>query len=85
MAHQLLVPADGLTGLLATVRDKFGDTMGFRLVVYPDYAVMDRVSPNNVHVKQSFMYRDGEWKSWAPDMTATTLDKLIAYTGRRPG
>ena len=29
------------------MRDKFGDTMGFRLVVYPDYAVIDRVDPKN--------------------------------------
>jgi hypothetical protein len=35
----------GLTGLLDQARKKFGDTMGFRLVVYPDYAVMDRQDP----------------------------------------
>lgn len=35
----------GLTGLLEQARKKFGDTTGFRLVIYPDCAVMDRQDP----------------------------------------
>jgi serine/threonine protein kinase len=72
-----LQTSDGLTGLLATMRTKFGDTMGFQLVVYPDYAMTDRVDPKNSHVSQSFTYRDGDWSSWAPDMTTTPFDHLI--------
>src|SRR6516162_4297668 len=33
---------DGLNGLFGTIRSQFGDTMGYRLVVYPDYAVLTR-------------------------------------------
>ena len=35
----------GLTGLLEQTRKRFGDTMGYRLVVYPTYAVLDRPDP----------------------------------------
>ncbi|MDT5010133.1 MAG: hypothetical protein QOH57_1750 [Mycobacterium sp.] len=72
-----LQTADGLSGLLDSMRSHFGDTKGFRLVVYPDYAVTERVDSKNSHVKQNFMYRDGGWKSWAPDMTTTPFDILI--------
>ncbi|HEU4362248.1 MAG TPA: DUF1707 domain-containing protein, partial [Mycobacterium sp.] len=36
----------GLTGLLEQTRKKFGDAMGLRLVVYPDYALLERPDPN---------------------------------------
>jgi serine/threonine protein kinase len=68
--------SDGLTGLLASMRTKFGDTMGYRLVVYPDYAITDRADAKNSHVKQSYMYRDGDWKSWAPALSTTPFDIL---------
>jgi serine/threonine protein kinase len=71
-----LQTSDGLSGLLAGMRTKFGDTMGYRLVVYPDYAVTDRADPKNSHVKQSYMYRGGNWQSWAPAMSTTPFDYL---------
>jgi Protein kinase domain len=77
---QLQTP-DGLSGLLTTIRDRFGDTKGYMLVVYPDYAVLDRLSPTNAHVKQSFMYRDGAWNNWGPDMSTSSLD-FVADLGQ---
>ncbi|MUL67319.1 serine/threonine protein kinase [Mycobacterium sp. CBMA 234] len=68
--------ADGLAQLVGTIRAKFGDTMGLKLVVYPDYAIMDRVDPKNSHVDQSYMYRGGSWNKWAPDTTTSSLDYL---------
>lgn len=65
---------EGLSGLLETIRNKFGETMGFQLVVYPEYAITERVSPTNSHVEQDFMYRDGRWNSWGADTTASSLD-----------
>jgi Domain of unknown function (DUF1707) len=50
---------DGLTGLLEAARKKFGDTMGFRLVVYPDYAVLDRQDPAQPRRQLSYVYRGG--------------------------
>ncbi|HVQ52689.1 MAG TPA: serine/threonine protein kinase, partial [Mycobacterium sp.] len=71
-----LQTAEGLSGLLNTFRSKFGDTMGFQLVVYPDYAITERVSPKNSHVEQDFMYRDGQWNSWGSDTTTSSFDVL---------
>jgi serine/threonine-protein kinase len=72
-----LQTADGLGGLLTTIRDKFGDTMGYRLVVYPDYAIHNRASPTNEHVVQEYMYRGGNWKSWGPDSSRSSFDLLV--------
>jgi serine/threonine-protein kinase len=71
-----LQTADGLAGLIGTIKAKFGDTMGFKLVVYPDYAIMDRVSPTNKHVDQSFMYRGGSWNKWGSDTSTSSFDVL---------
>ncbi|MBE1547135.1 serine/threonine-protein kinase [Mycobacterium sp. OAS707] len=71
-----LQTADGLRGLLDTMRGHFGDTMGFQLVIYPTYAVLERVSPTNSHVEQDFMYRDGQWNSWGSDTTTSSFDVL---------
>src|SRR5882757_4738772 len=67
---------EGLTGLLDTIRSKFGDTMGFQLVVYPEYAITERVSPKNSHVEQDFMYRDGQWSGWGSDTTTSSFNVL---------
>lgn len=67
---------EGLGGLLDTLRSKFGDTMGFQLVVYPDYAIVERADPTNSHVVQDFMYRGGQWNSWGSDTTASSFDVL---------
>ena len=32
----------GLNGLFEQMKKKFGDTMGYQLVIYPDYASLDR-------------------------------------------
>ena len=32
----------GLTGIVEQMKQRFGDTEGFRLVVYPEYASLDR-------------------------------------------
>jgi serine/threonine-protein kinase len=50
--------------------------MGFDLVVYPNYAVLGRVDPNNSHVQQDFMYRDGQWNHWGGDTTTASFDVL---------
>lgn len=49
----------GLSGLLEQARKKFGDTMGYRLVVYPDYASMDRADPGEDRRKLGYSYRGG--------------------------
>ena len=67
---------EGLSGLLDTIRSKFGDTMGFQLLLYPEYATIERVDPTNSHVEQDFLYRDGQWTSWGPGTTTSSFDVL---------
>ncbi|MFY9921216.1 MAG: hypothetical protein WAL26_22900 [Mycobacterium sp.] len=71
-----LQTADGLTGLLDSIRNRFGDTMGFQLNVYTDYAIVQRVAPDNSHVEQDFTYRNGQWQNWGSDTTTSSLDYL---------
>lgn len=49
----------GLTGLLEQMKQKFGDTSGYRLVVYPDYASLDRPDTRDERRKLSYTYRGG--------------------------
>lgn len=49
----------GLNGLFEQMRAKFGDTLGFRLVVYPEYAVLDRPDSDNPRRELSYTYRGG--------------------------
>lgn len=49
----------GLTGLFEQMRQKFGDTIGYSLVIYPEYAVLDRPDPNDARRELSYTYRGG--------------------------
>ena len=49
----------GLTGLVDQMRQRFGDTTGYRLVVYPDYASLDRPDPQDDRRKLDYTYRGG--------------------------
>ena len=49
----------GLTGLLEQMRKKFGDTMGYRLVIYPEYAVLDRADSKDSRRTLDYTYRGG--------------------------
>ncbi|OBA81904.1 hypothetical protein A9W99_13205 [Mycobacterium sp. 1164966.3] len=49
----------GLTGLLEQTRKRFGDTMGYRMVIYPTYAVYDRPDPSDDRRKLAYDYRGG--------------------------
>jgi hypothetical protein len=49
----------GLTGLLEQMRNKFGDTKGYRLVIYPEYAVLDRADSKDSRRTLNYTYRGG--------------------------
>jgi hypothetical protein len=49
----------GLTGLLEQMRQRFGDTMGYSLTIYPEYAVLSRADPTDDRRKLSYTYRGG--------------------------
>jgi hypothetical protein len=72
----------GLTGLMEQTRKRFGNTIGFRLVVYPTYAILDRPDPSDSRRVLSYDYRGG-WgdptsspKSAADGPVAVDLSKF---------
>ncbi|WP_116373036.1 DUF1707 domain-containing protein [Mycobacterium sp. MFM001] len=69
----------GLTGLLEQARKKFGDTQGYRLVIYPDYAVMDRADPKEDRRVLSYTYRGG-WGD--PNSSPKSSDTVLVDLGQ---
>lgn len=49
----------GLSGLFEQMRRKFGDTLGYEIVIYPEYAVLDRADPRDERRELSYTYRGG--------------------------
>jgi hypothetical protein len=49
----------GLNGLLEQIRQRFGDTKGYGLTIYPDYAVLSRADSSDERRKLSYTYRGG--------------------------
>lgn len=69
----------GLTGLVEQMKQKFGDTNGYRLIVYPDYASLDRPDPNDDRRQLSYTYRGG-WGD--PTTSATSDDDRLVDVGK---
>jgi Domain of unknown function (DUF1707) len=49
----------GLTGLMEQTRKRFGNALGFRLVIYPTYAILDRPDPSDDRRVLAYDYRGG--------------------------
>jgi len=64
----------GLNGLLEQMTQKFGDTEGYRLVVYPEYASLDRPDPDDDRRKLGYTYRGG-WRD--PSTSARDEDDRL--------
>lgn len=76
----------GLTGLLEQMRKRFGDAVGYRLVIYPTYAVLDRPDPSDERRILAYTYRGG-WgdpsssaKNGADGPTPADLSKFDVAT-----
>jgi hypothetical protein len=54
-----LLSEGGLQGLLEQMRQRFGDTTGYGLTVYPEYAVLTRPDPNDDRRTLSYYYKGG--------------------------
>jgi len=64
----------GLSGLLEQMKQKFGDTNGYRLVVYPEYASLDRPDSKDERRKLSYTYRGG-WDD--PNVSSRSTDDRV--------
>jgi hypothetical protein len=60
----------GLTGLVEQMKQKFGDTNGYRLIIYPEYASLDHPDPNDERRQLSYTYRGG----WGDPTTSAKSD-----------
>ncbi|MCV7383123.1 DUF1707 domain-containing protein [Mycolicibacter longobardus] len=70
----------GLGGLLEQARAKFGDTMGYRLIVYPEYASLQRPDPSEPRRQLSYHYRGGfADPSSSPKISDATLVDLAGF------
>lgn len=49
----------GLNGLFEQMAQKWGDTMGYSLTVYPDYASLERPDPDDERRVLRYVYRGG--------------------------
>jgi hypothetical protein len=56
-----LQTASGLNSVLAAMRTHFGDTTGYQLLVYPDFATIARPDPQYTQYERTYTYRDGDW------------------------
>jgi hypothetical protein len=69
----------GLTGLVEQMQQRFGDTMGYRLIIYPEYAVLDRADPSDERRQLSYTYRGG-WGD--PSTSAKSDDDRLVDVGK---
>lgn len=72
----------GLTGLMEQMKQRFGDTNGYRLTVYPDYASLTRPDPTEERRELNYSYRGG-WgdpssSSKSTDATEVDLSEFDA-------
>jgi hypothetical protein len=69
----------GLTGLLAQMKQKFGDTTGYELSIYSDYAILERPDPGEPRRVLRYDYRGG-WDD--PDTTSLGSDERVVDLGK---
>jgi hypothetical protein len=64
----------GINGLLEQMKKRFGDTNGYRLVIYPEYASLDRADPDDDRRVLDYTYRGG-WGD--PSTSARSTDATV--------
>ncbi|AHC23507.1 MULTISPECIES: DUF1707 SHOCT-like domain-containing protein [Mycobacteriaceae] len=73
-APRQLQSLGGLNGLFEQMRQKFGDTNGYDLTIFDDYASLERPDPNEPRRVLSYSYRGG-WDD--PSETSTGSDARV--------
>jgi hypothetical protein len=66
----------GLNGLFEQMRQRFGDTLGYSLTIYPDYAALDREDPNEPRRVLDYTYRGG-WMDSTSSSARDSDDVLV--------
>jgi uncharacterized protein DUF1707 len=76
-----LLSLRGVTGVLAQMRAKFGNTLGYELSIYPGYAVVDRPDTANANDAVMWFYGGGAWSTIGPGIATplSTVGDLGAF------
>jgi hypothetical protein len=69
----------GMSGLVEQMKQRFGDTMGYHLLVYPEYGSLDRIDPNDDRKKISYDYRGG-WGDGDDSSAIDDGDRLVDFS-----
>lgn len=68
----------GMTGLIEQMKQRFGDTMGYKLLVYPEYGSLDRADPGDNRRKIDYDYRGG-WGDGGDPSALDDGDRLVDF------
>ncbi|MDY6999457.1 MAG: DUF1707 domain-containing protein [Actinomycetota bacterium] len=83
----------GLRGLFGQMSQKFGDTMGYSLSVYPDYASLERPDPADARRVLRYSYRGGwgdpstsakDERDVLVDLAAFDVEEIVAILRGAP-
>ena len=61
----------GLNGLFEQMRQRFGDTRGYNMTIYPDYASLEREDPGEPRRVLHYVYRGG----WGDSTSSSARDE----------
>lgn len=64
----------GLSTLIDRIHQKFGDSTGYELDLYPEYAIIERADPDEPKGLISYLYREGTFDD--PDRRPRSFDNL---------
>ncbi|MCV7224734.1 DUF1707 SHOCT-like domain-containing protein [Mycolicibacterium komossense] len=78
-APRQLQSLGGMTGLIEQMKQRFGDTMGYQLLVYPDFGSLDRADAGDNRRKISYNYRGGWGDSDGTDPISDG-DRLVDFS-----
>ena len=79
-APEQLMTVGGLSDLVAQIRTKFGDTMGYELLVDPERASIIRPDSVNAHKTVEFTYTNGLWSS--SSSASKPMDTTVGDIGK---
>lgn len=73
-AEKNIFSAPGLSTLIDRIHQKFGDSTGYELDLYPEYAIIERADPDEPKGLISYLYREGDFND--PDRRPRSFDNL---------
>lgn len=73
-AEKNIFSGPGLSTLIDRIHQKFGDSMGYELDLFPEYAILERADPDEPKGLISYLYREGNFDD--PDRRPRSFDNV---------